>query len=67
MSMNSSHSEKATISSNFRRISALRHAENGAVQEDVLAAGQLGMKAGADFEQAGDASANRDLARWSAR
>ena len=29
-----------------------RHAEDGAVEVDVLAAGQLGVKAGADFEQA---------------
>src|SRR5689334_7818107 len=29
-----------------------RHAENRAVQEDVLAARQLGMKARSDFEQA---------------
>jgi hypothetical protein len=30
-----------------------RHAEDGAVQEDVLAPGQLGMETGSDFEQAG--------------
>ena len=32
------------------------HAEDGAVEEDVFAAGQLRMKAGADFEQAADAA-----------
>ncbi len=34
------------------------HAEDGAVEVDVLAAGELGMKAGADFEQAADAPAD---------
>ena len=33
-----------------------RHAEDGAVEIDVLAAGELGMKAGADLEQARDAA-----------
>ena len=33
------------------------HAEDRAVQKDVLAAGQLGMKAGADLEQRADAPA----------
>ena len=37
---------------------ALAHAEDGAVQIDVFAAGELGVKAGADFEQAADAAAN---------
>ena len=32
------------------------HAENRAVEEDVLAARELGMKAGADLEQRGDAA-----------
>ena len=32
------------------------HAEDGAVEIDVLAPGEFGMKAGADFEQAGDAA-----------
>ena len=32
------------------------HAEDGAVEIDVLASGELGMKAGADLEQAGDAA-----------
>src|SRR6185437_15388954 len=32
------------------------HAENGAAEEDVFAAGELRMEAGADFEKAGDAA-----------
>ena len=39
------------------------HAEDGAVEIDVLASGQLGMKAGADLEQAADAAVQIDLAR----
>ena len=39
----------------------LGHAENRAVQEDVLAARQLGMKTGADLQQAGDPAPHRDL------
>ena len=39
-----------------------RHAEDRAVQKDVFAAGQLRMKSGADFEQAGDAALDRDAA-----
>jgi hypothetical protein len=31
---------------------------------NVLAPGQFGVKAGADFEQAGNAAFNLDLARW---
>ena len=57
MSRNFSTSAKATISSNLRLISARRHAEDGAVEVDVLAAGELGMKAGADLEQARHAAA----------
>jgi hypothetical protein len=38
------------------------HAHDGAVEVDVLAAGELGVKAGADFEQAGDAAFDLDLA-----
>ena len=44
--------EMATISSNLRFDLGARHAKDGAIQEDVLAAGELGMKAGADLEQA---------------
>ena len=35
------------------------HAEDRAVEEDVLAAGQLGMESGADLEQRADASVDR--------
>ena len=38
------------------------HAENGAAHVDVFAAGELGVKAGADFEQAADASVNFGVA-----
>ena len=41
---------------------ALAHAEDGAVEEDVFAAGELGMEAGADFEQAADAAVNVGVA-----
>ena len=54
MSRNFSISAKATISSNLRSISALRHAQDRAVEVDVLAAGQLGVEAGADLQQAAD-------------
>ena len=37
----------------------LLHAEEGAVQEEVLAAGEFGVEAGADFEQGGDSAAKR--------
>ena len=43
------------------------HAEDGAVEEDVLAAGQLAVKAGADFEQRADAAVDARDARRSAR
>src|SRR5271157_6511863 len=39
-----------------------RHAEDAAVEKDVLAAGELGMEPGADFQQAGNTPANLDLA-----
>src|SRR5579863_8242638 len=41
---------------------AASHAEDGAVEEDVLAAGELVMEAGADFEEAADAAVNGGLA-----
>src|SRR6266851_4704163 len=41
----------------------LCHPEDRAVQKDVLAAGQIGMKPSADLEQACDTAAKRDLAR----
>ena len=41
------------------------HAEDGAVEEDVLAAGQLGVEASADLEQAGHPAAEgRHGPRW---
>jgi hypothetical protein len=36
------------------------HAEDGAVEVDILAAGKLGMEAGADLEKAGDAALDID-------
>ena len=51
MSRNCSTSANATISSNLRSISRRRHAEDGAVEVDVLPAGQLGMEAGPDLQQ----------------
>ena len=48
-------------------ISARRHAEDGAVEKDVLAAGQFGVKAGADLEQAGDPAAQNRARPSSAR
>ena len=56
--MNFSSSAKATISSNLRVDLALAHAEDCAAEEGVFAAGQFRVKAGADFEQAADASTN---------
>jgi hypothetical protein len=47
-----STSAKATISSKLARRLALAHAEDGAVEEDVLAAAQLRVEAGADLQQA---------------
>ena len=42
---------------------AAAHAEDGAVQIDVLAAGQLRMEAGADLEQRADAAVDLDAPR----
>ena len=39
------------------------HPQNRPVEEDVLAAGQLGMKAGANFQQRPEAAANLCMAR----
>ena len=47
-------SANSTISSNLRCDLRALHAEDRAVQKDVLAAGQLGMEAGADLEQRAD-------------
>src|SRR5262249_32495603 len=38
------------------------HAEDGAIQIDILPAGQLRVEAGADFQQAADAARDLDLA-----
>ena len=40
----------------------LLHAEDGAVEVDVLAPGEFGMEAGADLQQAADAALDLDLA-----
>ena len=45
---------------------ALGQAEHDAVDEDVLAAGDLGMEAGAELDQRGDAAVDRDACRSSA-
>ncbi len=37
-------------------------AQNGAVEENVLPAGQVGVKAGAELQQRGDATADGDVA-----
>ena len=57
MSRNCSTSANATISSNLRSISRRAHAEDRAVEVDVLPPGQLGVEAGADLQQAADAAA----------
>ena len=44
----------------------LREAEHDAVDEDVLAAGDLGVEAGAQLDQRRDAAVDRDAAAWSA-
>ena len=46
---------------------AAAHAEDRAVEEDVLAAGQFRVEARADLQQAGDPALERDPARRSAR
>ena len=38
------------------------HSENGAVEKDVLEAGEFGVEAGADLEEAGDAAAEGNKA-----
>ena len=43
------------------------HAEDRAVEIDVLAAGELGMEAGADLEQRADAAVDVGVRPWSAR
>ena len=53
----------STISSKLACDLAAPHPEDRAVQVDVLAAGQLGVEAGADLEQAADAAADLRPAR----
>jgi hypothetical protein len=38
------------------------HAQDGAVEEDVFTAGEFGVKAGADFEEAADSAVEADFA-----
>ena len=45
---------------------ALGEAEHDAVDEDVLAAGDLRMKAGAELDQRRDAAVDAHACRWSA-
>ena len=56
--MNSSISAKRDDLVELARDLRLAHAEDGAVQEDVLAAGEVGMKPGAHLEQRSDAAVN---------
>ena len=44
----------------------LRQPEHDAVDEDVLAAGDLGVEAGAELDEGGDAAAHHELSRRSA-
>jgi hypothetical protein len=53
-----STSAKATISSNCAGDLRAAHAQNRAVEEDVLAAGQLGVEAGAYLQQRADPAAD---------
>jgi hypothetical protein len=54
-----SSSANATIASNLRDDLRAEHAEDGAVQEHVFPAGELGMEP-ADFQQAGHATGEID-------
>ena len=56
--MNFSTPENSTISSNLRVISRRFMPRIGAVQVDVLAAGELAVEAGPDLEQAADPAAD---------
>ena len=56
VSIKCSISAKATISSSLRVDLALAHSEDRAVEEDIFASGQFGMKARADFQQAANAA-----------
>ena len=45
---------------------APRQAEDRPVQEEVLAAGEVGVESGAELEERGDAAGLAHVARWSA-
>ena len=65
--MKSCSSANSTISSKRCWISRLRQAEHDAVDEDVLAAGDLRVEAGAQLDQRRDAAVDRDACpRWAA-
>ena len=51
------------ISSNLRLTSGLAHPEDGAVEKNIFASGQFGMKSRADFQQACHAATQLDPAR----
>ena len=55
-------SANSTMSSNLPVGLGLGHAEDRGVEEDVLAAGELGVEAGAGGDQAGDPAAGEHLA-----
>ena len=60
--MKSSSSANSTISSKRLRDLFLRQPEHDAVDEDVLAARDLGVKSGAELDQRGDPPADDELA-----
>ena len=60
VSRNSSISENSTISSNLLDDLGARHAQNGAVEEDVLPSGEFLMKSGADLQEARDPAIDAD-------
>ena len=64
--MKSFSSANSTISSKRLRDLALRQAEHDAVDEDVLAAGDLRMEAGAELDERRDAAARPAPSRSSA-
>ena len=61
--MNGSISANATMASNLASDLRALHAQDRAVQEDVLAPGQLRVEPGSDLEQRPDAAAQLHLAR----
>ena len=64
--MNSRSSANSTISSKRSLDLALRQAEHDAVDEDVLAAGDLRMEAGAELDQRRDPPVDAHACRSSA-